>query len=244
MRQRYDDADENPQAMGEALVEPGEYSAQRLSRRKRRKAQKYEEEMATWKTTCDEFSRLLSVAQSGEGYDTTDVILVPGETVFLRVTDARIAGSLREPGKWQGHSSGVSVPLPFIRLGLGGARGKYTAGRVRQVVTDQGTLFVTSRRLVFLGGRAAFDCSTERILRVKVEAGELRLDISGSNLPLKLWFTSVDTWQLRFALDIATALSAKQRRKVERRIRAYLELLEGSPPSPPACLSQSETGRV
>lgn len=58
----------------------------------------------------------------------------------------------RQPGRYQGGSAGVSVPVGAgVRVRVGQHRGNFIPGDVQQTVVDRGTVAVTSKRVIFSG---------------------------------------------------------------------------------------------
>jgi hypothetical protein len=117
-----------------------------------------------WKQARDGHADLLEVAQGYNGSSCEEIMLGAGEAVFCKVSGAALVEERRGQGHYQGRSAGVSVPVGSIagrpvRYRVGASRGHFVQGAPSPAAIDTGTVFITSKRLIFQGARQTRECA-------------------------------------------------------------------------------------
>lgn len=119
---------------------------------------KYRKALAAWQVQHDGYVAAIDLAQSYTGERPSGVMLDPGEAVYATITHASLVEERKGPGSWSGRSSGFSVPVASIgghsiRCRVGATHGHYQQGTPQPTAIDVGTVFVTSKRVLFEGGQ-------------------------------------------------------------------------------------------
>lgn len=100
------------------------------------------------------------------GTVTGSSLLVGGGEVVHLVRPAAVMSehAVRE---WRGRTSGISVPIGHgVRLRSGAIRGHSVVVGTQMVATDVGTLYVTSKRLVFSGNKSTIDIPLAKLVEI------------------------------------------------------------------------------
>lgn len=134
--------------------------------RARHAAKKEAHEWQTEQTLLDRLAASANDALSSGGGIRGGLLLGPGESAVWSGQ-----ASLIEPHRQQGHFVGGSTGVSFrvakgVRWRVGGMRGHYVPGPELQTPVDQGTVSVTTARVVFTGGRATREWSFDKLLGV------------------------------------------------------------------------------
>ena len=134
--------------------------------RARHAAQK---EAAHWQIEQTQLDRLAAAAQgavSGGGGMHGGLLLAPAESVVW-TGQAALIEPQRQQGHYVGGSTGVSLRVATgVRWRVGGMRGHYVPGPELQTPVDQGSVALTTARVVFTGGRATREWSFDKLLGV------------------------------------------------------------------------------
>ena len=209
------------------------------ARRARRAAARYREALDAWQRERDQQAAAVTLAQQFAGEPTSELVLRDGEALFATVTNAGLVELRRGPGRWQGGSSGVSIPVGTlggrtIRYHVGATRGHYVAGTPHPSAVDQGTLFITNQRVVFAGASQTRECQFAKLLGYQHPGdGQTTLSVSNRQHPVTVSYgRALDGWvQLR--LDLALAHYRHQVPALVERLRAELAAIEAAKPAPP-----------
>jgi hypothetical protein len=132
--------------------------------RAKKAARAYPSDLARWKHERDGYVELLEVAQGYSGSACEEVMLGADEAVFYRVTGAALIEERRGQGHYQGRSAGVSIPVGSIagrsvRYRVGASRGHFVQGAPSPTAIDTGTVYITSKRVIFQGTRQTRECA-------------------------------------------------------------------------------------
>lgn len=152
------------------------------------------------------------MAERFGGTSTDEIMLGPGEAVFYKITGASLLGERPGQRHWQGGSAGVSIPIGSVggravRYRVGATRGHYVQGAPTVGALDTGTVFVTNRRVIFLGGRQTRECPFGRLLGFHHDdaAGSTTFSLSGSAKPVTVHYGARLSAAFDFRLDLALA---------------------------------------
>jgi hypothetical protein len=110
---------------------------------------------------------LIALANDGRlpTVDGSALLVGGGEVVHL----VRSAALMSEHAvrEWRGRTSGISVPIGHgVRYRTGAIRGHSVVVGTQMVATDSGTLYVTSKRLVFSGAKSTIDIPLAKLVEV------------------------------------------------------------------------------
>lgn len=119
-----------------AATEP---ERRRHKRRQERSEKKQSNALGSWQARRDAQAKLLELARQYRGESWPDFVCKPGEAVFAKVTSTELIEDRRQPGRYEGRSSGVSIPLGLgVRYRTGGSRGRYVQGASVPIAIDVG----------------------------------------------------------------------------------------------------------
>lgn len=116
-------------------------------------------DLLRWNRLIDTFQGL----RQGGG-----MALERGEVPYVMLKDASLIEVQREAGRWEGSSSGISLPLPVLgSVYSGRSSSQYIPGRERPTELDKGGLaYVTSTRVAFAGNKQTREWRFKDVLRV------------------------------------------------------------------------------
>jgi hypothetical protein len=180
--------------------------------REHRAEKHYQEALAAWQTQRDGYADLVATARQFHGVTTSEINLGSGELLFYKVDGAGLVEERRGPGQYQGRSSGVSVPIGnisghAIRYHVGASRGHYVQGAPILTVIDQGSVFVTNRRVIFTGAKQTRQCDYAKLIGYEHDdhTGTTTFSVSNRQKPTVVTYGPAVAGAFDFRLDLALA---------------------------------------
>lgn len=223
-----------PQASGPVV--PVDTRSRGTKRRDARAAKKHDKDLASWQTKRDAQAALVNLARNYHGGLDSEFISQPGEAVFAKMTNTALIEPRRQPGHYQSHSSGVSVPLGLgIRYRSGGSRGRYVQGAEVQTAVDVGTVFATNKRVVFRGAKATRECRFDKMVGVTHDqkTGTTVISVANRQKPMVIRYgTKVAGW-FTFRMDLGIAHYRGTVNALQSRLEDELSQIERSKPGAP-----------
>jgi hypothetical protein len=210
-----------------------------FERHKAKKAEEeYEAQLSTWQAQHDELTAVLQSAKSRQGYESSDLVLKPGETIFGTVAKASLIEDRRGPGQYTGGSAGVSIPLGSVgghsvRYRVGATRGHYVQGTPHPEAVDQGELVVTNQRAVWVGGTKTIECLFSKLVNVTVGDGEVALSVSNREKVTRVHYgPQLDAW-VHLRLTLALSVFRGDADQFAEQVQEQLTELESKRPVQP-----------
>jgi len=173
-----------------------------------KKARKeYEEALASWLEQANWYRELLRTTLDFKGTNSSELVLASGEAVFYKVTGASLVEERRQPGHYEGRSSGISVPVGHVRYRAGASRGHYVQGAPVATAIDTGTLHITNKRIVFQGKKQTRECSFAKLIGFQHDdaAGTTTFSVSNRQKPTTIHYGPKLSGAVQFRLDLALA---------------------------------------
>jgi len=207
--------------------------------RERRAQAHYDEALAAWQHERDEQAAALSLAQTFHGQAGDGLLLTRGEAEFARITNVGLVEERRGRGSWQGHSSGVSIPVGSlggrsVRYRVGATRGHYVQGTPHPEAIDTGTVFITNQRVVFQGQRQTRECLFAKLLGYESsDDGSTTFSVSNRQKPVTIHYGSKLNGWVRLRLDLAVAHARDQVPALVERLQQGLSAIDAERPVPP-----------
>ena len=165
-----------------------------------------------WQAHHDAYVELIDTARTFEGTSADGILLEPGETVFLQVSDSELIEERRGPGTYSGRSQGISVPVMKvagrqIRYRVGASKGHFVQGDPAPKAIDTGTLFITSTRVVFRGSAQTRECAFAKLIGFDHDAdtGTTNLSVSNRSKPTTIHYGPACAATVEFRFDLALA---------------------------------------
>lgn len=189
-----------------------------------------------WTDQMQELRSLLSVASGQSASGATSLILKKGEIAVAQITNVGLIEDRKGAGEWKGASQGVSFPIGHVagrpvRYRVSGTRGHYVQGAPVPTAVDQGTLTITSQRIVFQGSKKSAECAFAKLLGIQHGAGGLTISVSNRQKPTVVHFgTALDDWVTN-RLNIAMALFNGDGADTVTQLQAQITELEASKPA-------------
>jgi len=213
-----------------------------FEKRRAKKAQEeYERELSDWQAERDGTASLLKLAESYGGESSTELMLKPGEAVFAYITGAGLIEDRRGRGRYEGRSSGVSIPVGSIggrsvRYRVGASRGHFVQGAPVPTAVDRGTLYVTNKRVVFVGGKQTRECAFDKLVGFRHSNGETTFSVSNRQKATTVHYgPQLDDW-FDFRLDLALAHYRDTVPQFVAQMKSQLNGLDAAKPQPPSAL--------
>jgi hypothetical protein len=136
-----------------------------------------------WADEQDAMDRAVATVQSlaaGNGLS-VGLILKPGEQAVW-VGNGQLVEPKRGPGHYAGGSQGFSFRVAKgVRYRVGASRGHFIPGDEVQTVIDQGTVTVTTQRVVFTGSKATREWTYAKLLDTEISQDRSLVLIHVSN---------------------------------------------------------------
>jgi hypothetical protein len=209
-------------------------------RRERKAAARYEDALARWQRERDGQAAALALAQTFAGEPTTELLLHRGEALIGKVTNVALIEERKGPGRWQGRSSGVSVPVASlgghaVRYHVGASRGHYVQGTPHPTAIDTGTVFITNQRLVFEGQAQTRECAFAKLLGYQHGAdGSTTLSVSNRQRPVTIHYGAEISGWVQLRLELALARFRGEVPALVQRLEEGLAALDAEQPQRPS----------
>jgi hypothetical protein len=208
--------------------------------RERKAAEAAQQAELEWRGRHDAYVSLIDQARTFRGAQAEGILLAPGESVYLQVTDCSLVEERRGPGTYVGHSQGVSIPVASIggrsiRYRVGASKGHFVQGEPLPTVIDTGTVTVTSSRVVFQGAAQTRECPFDKLLGVQHDAaaGTTTVSLSNRKTPMTVRYGPSVSETFEFRLDLALAVHRGTVDDLVAGLRADLAAIDASRPEPP-----------
>ncbi|MEY4972138.1 MAG: hypothetical protein RL399_95 [Actinomycetota bacterium] len=160
------------------------FSDLKAKRAAKKAHERYELELAAWQDDLATIDRLITVftaAQNGEDSVPNTMMQKPGEQT-LWSAPAIFHETGREPSRYVGGSTGVSLPIGGgVRFKVGAQRGTLVPGAELQMDKDQGVAMLTTERLIFVGPLKTQEWDFDKLLMISTTEDESDYFINVSN---------------------------------------------------------------
>ena len=184
-----------------------------LEEHKEKKEEKgYDTQISKWQSQCSNVTNCINLAQTFSGTTTDELMLQPGELLYLEATGVSLIEDRLGAGHWQGRSSGYSVPVAHIggsaiRYHIGATKGTYIQGTPHPEAIDNGNVFITNKRLVFEGAKQTRECDFSKLLGYQHDEaeGSTTISISNRQKPITLHYGTEAAPAFEFRLSLALA---------------------------------------
>ena len=207
--------------------------------RERRAQAHYDAARTAWQRERDEQAAAVTLAQTFQGQPSSRLLLKTGEAEFATITNVGLIEERRGPGSWQGHSSGVSIPVGTlggrsVRYRVGATRGHYVQGTPHPTAIDTGTVFITNQRVVFQGQRQTRECLFSKLLGYEShDDGSTTFSVSNRQKPMTIHYGPQLNGWVRLRLDLAVAHARDQVPALVARLQQGLAAIDAEQPAPP-----------
>jgi hypothetical protein len=137
-----------------------------------------------WQEDLDTLTKLITVftaASKGEDAIPNTLMQKSGERTLWTATGI-FHETGRTPATYTGSSSGVSIPIAAgIRFRVGAMQGQRIPGEELQMDKDQGTVLLTTERLIFTGSLKTQEWNFDKLLQLSTTDDQSDYFISVSN---------------------------------------------------------------
>jgi len=162
----------------------GFFADWKIKRADKKATQEFNVLHATWQSDLDAVKKLIEVftaASKGEDAVQNSLMQKAGE-VTLWTANAIFHETGRTPTRYVGTSTGFSVPIVAgIRFRVGAMQGQSIPGVELQMDKDQGTVMLTSQRLIFTGPVRTQEWDFDKVLQLSCSEDQADYYISVSN---------------------------------------------------------------
>jgi hypothetical protein len=201
----------------------------------------YEAALSAWQSQRDEQAQLLEVAENFDGADTNEIMLGNDERVFVQVAPVALVEDRVRGGHYEGSSQGVSIPIGSIgghavRYHVGANKGHYVQGTPTPTAIDQGTVFVTNKRVVFEGAKQTRECLFTKLIGFQHDGNSTTFSVSNRQKPTTIFYGDDVAGTVDFRLDLALAHFKDTVSDLVAQVRSDLRRVEGERPGAPAAL--------
>ena len=160
------------------------FSDLKLKRADKKATKEYTLAHATWQediASLEKITAAFVAASKGEDSVPNTMMQKSGECTLWKGT-AIFHETGRTPSQYVGSSSGFSVPIAAgIRFRVGAQRGQMIPGEELQMDKDQGTVILTTERLVFVGPVKTQEWNFDKLLMLSTNDDETDYFINVSN---------------------------------------------------------------
>ena len=200
----------------------------------------YETALAAWQAERDGLAHLIDVAGNDQWDVPEGVILHQGEDVVFTVTGAGLIEDRRGAGHWVGGSQGVSIPIGSlggrsVRYRVGATRGHYVQAPPTPTAIDTGNLYITTRRVLFIGGKQTRECAFDKLVGFTHDdtAGESTFAVSNRQKATVIHYGPKLADAVDFRLDLALARFHGTTDQLIAELQKQIEELDSHRPQPP-----------
>jgi hypothetical protein len=199
----------------------------------------YQAALTQWKAEHDELASALQAATTRQGSASSDIVLKAGEAVFASITNTSLVEDRRGAGHYAGHSSGFSIPVGSVggrsvRYRVGASKGHYVQGNLHPEAVDNGKLFVTNKRVLFVGHKKTVECLFAKLVSANAGDGELALSVSNRQKVTRIHYgAKLDGW-VHLRLTLAMSIGRGDSQAFAAQLQAQLNELESKRPVPVA----------
>lgn len=138
--------------------------------------------LEAWQREGDELRRLIQMSQWPGDTTGNGLVLKRGEALLFTYHNASLIESRRSRGHYEGGYSGFSFRIAKgVSYHVGGTRGTYVQGPEAPTVIDQGDVYITDERVVFLGSRQNREWAYAKLLGVRHDDDAPRTFLPVSN---------------------------------------------------------------
>ncbi|MGO9160574.1 MAG: hypothetical protein ACLP7J_07640 [Streptosporangiaceae bacterium] len=215
---------------------------------KAKKAEKeYQAALGQWQAQRDGYAEFLRLARGFRGSASSEVVLSSGEAVFYKVSGAALVEDRRGAGHYQGKSSGMSIPVGSIggrsvRYRVGASRGHYVQGAATPTAIDQGTVYITNKRVIFQGAKQTRECAFAKLIAFHHSdaEGSTTFSVSNRQKPTVIRYGPSLSGSFDFRLDLALAHFRGTVADLVGQLQGELAQIEAARPMPasPAAASR------
>ena len=197
-----------------------------------------------WQEDLDTLTKLITVftaASKGEDAIPNTLMQKAGERTLWTATGI-FHETGRTPSTFTGSSTGVSIPIAAgIRFRVGAMQGQRIPGEELQMDKDQGTVLLTTERLIFTGSLKTQEWNFDKLLQLSTtdDQSDYFLSVSNRQKTSGLRFNPTTGREFNRFLGSAIAIKEnsyedllKELHEIEKRIQ--IEKPQLTPPSEPA----------
>jgi hypothetical protein len=208
--------------------------------RARRARARYERRLRAWQAERGQLEQLLELAREFSGEHSDEIALGPHEKLFFRMSGVSLIEERVVGGHYDGGYSGLSIPVGRIggralSCGFGAHRGHYVHGEPVPTVIDTGDVFLTNRRVIFIGAGQTRECRFARLIGVKHDEleGSTSLSSSSRQRPVTIAYGPELSSAVCFWLELAQAHYRRGVAAVIAELEARLAQLDDERPLHP-----------
>ena len=223
-------------------------SSAKVKRKETSAREQYLREFIEWQSQRSVYSCLLENAGGVPGEDTSEIFCRPGELIIGYVPNAALVEDRLGPGQSQGASNGVSTPIGLgVRYRAGRRGGQHSKGAMVPTHIDVGTIWITSRRVIFIGKTQTRECLFEKMLGFDCNdaIGRVRFLASNNQKPTTIDYgTIANTKWFPLRMDLAIAHYHGNAEEYIAQIQSKLDELDRTKPTlagSPVAAVQQET---
>ena len=200
----------------------------------------HERQLAKWQAQCSNINNCIKLTQTFNGTTTDEIMLHPGELLYLKVNDVSLIEDRLGAGHWQGRSSGISVPVTHIggsaiRYHIGATKGTYIQGTPHPEAIDTGAVYITNQRLIFEGAKQTRECDFNKLLGYQHDKteGSTTISISNRQKPITLHYGAEAAPAFEFRLSLALSHYKNTVPQLIQQLNDTLTQLESTKPIDP-----------
>jgi len=187
----------------------------------------------------DDAQYLLELARGVDGPDRPaagDLVLHAGELLVGALTNVGLIEDRSVGGHFEAGSHGISIPIGSlggrsVRYRVGRTRGHYVAGAATPTAIDQGSLYITDQRIVFVGSKGAKECRLDKLISVHRDAGEMTIAVSNRSKATTVHYGAAVSDYVQFSVDFALARFHGEGPQFIQRLADRVTQLESAKPA-------------
>lgn len=216
------------------------------ARRDAARAQKlYEVDHSAWERDRKILANLrkaFEAARDGVSLIDESMVNKPGEIVLWK-GEAQYHEAARAGGRYQGRSSGVSVRvMKGVSYRVGGQQGTYVPGDLEQRYEDVGMAYLTTHRLIFIGGGNTAEWNFDKWIGASAtdNPDDFMFNVSNRKKTSGLLFAKGTGREFEKFLALTIGFNESGVEKVLKTIEHYEKELASQEPKPPVGLVESQ----
>ncbi len=194
--------------------------------------------MQRWNQDVAHLNYMLNIAKGQPTSGWEDLMLKKGEIGICKLADVSLIEERRGQGHFESGSQGVSFPIGSIggrsiRYRVGATRGHYEPGQPAPTAIAQGSMFITTQRIIFAGTTRTSECLFAKLIGIQHFDGQISISVSNRQKPTTVSYDSSLNDPVSDFLSLGLSIFNGDQEATVQQLEAQLHELDAAKPVDP-----------